>query len=330
MDSGLIYANARIKSLENNLLTTDKMFRMIDASSLNEAVKVLIESNYGGGVVLDNANKFDNLLNSEIKHTNKFIKEIMPKGQGMEIFFIRLDYHNAKALMKSKYLKLDDYDSMLESDGLLDLEKLIDDIMSDEYKDLYSYMRKALEEIDIAFVNGDRSPRLIDITLDKAFFNHAKEITDKAPSSIKKYFNALVDLINISSFFRCRRAELNYKFFEEGFVSGGKLNIELFENNYEQTDDIINEKFRYTEYKSIVSKAIESKEKALVDYETAVDNYLLQIFKNDKYDMFQIAPMAGYYLAKMTEIKVARMILVCIRNNVDKLLIKQRLRELYA
>jgi vacuolar-type H+-ATPase subunit C/Vma6 len=57
---------------------------------------------------------------------------------------------------------------------------------------------------------------------------------------------------------------------------------------------------------------------------------LLNIFKSDKNDMFSVAPMAGYYLAKQTEIKVARMVLVCLKNKVDKLLIKQRLRELYA
>lgn len=330
MDSGLIYANARIKSLENNLLTTDKMLRMIDAVSLDEAVKVLIESNYGGGVVLDNPNKFENLLNAEINATTDFIREIMPKGLGMEIFFLKLDYHNAKALMKSKYLGLESAKELLTSQGLLDIDKMNNLILNDEYKDLYPEMAEALDSIDRAFAGGERSPRLIDVTLDKAYYEHATRIAGKGTASIKKYLVALADFSNISTFIRCRRADLNYRYFTTGFIAGGELREDYFQPLYEQSDEIVGDKFKYTRYKYIVAKALEHKGKALVDYETAVDNYLLSIFKDDKHDMFSVAPMAGYYLAKLTEIKVARMILVCIKNKVDKILIKQRLREMYA
>lgn len=330
MDSGLIYANARIKSLEGNLLSTDKMLRMIDAVSLDEAIKVLTESNYGGGVVLENSNKFESLLTSENISVTAFIREIMPKDLGMEIFFLKLDYHNAKALMKAKYLGQENASYMLTSEGLISIDKLSNDIISDNYKDLYPDLKNALESIDLTFVNGDRNPRIIDIDIDKAFFKHAEKIVAKGSMSIKKYFVALVDLTNISSFIRCRRAGLNIKSFTSGYVTGGELLEYLFTALYDQSDEVVNEKFKYTTYKSLVNKAIENKGKALVEFETAVDNYYLNIFKNDKHDMFSVAPMAGYYLAKITEIKVARMILVCIKNGVDKILIKQRLRELYA
>lgn len=331
MDSGLIYANARIKALEVRLLNNDKMLRMIDSASLEEAVKVLTESNYGGGLVIDNPSKFDSLLISEINSVNQLLKEIMPEGLGLEIFILRLDYHNAKAIMKAKYLKLESYNEMLEKNGLVDVDILSARILNDDYNDLYPHMKKALVEIDTAFVQGNRSPRLIDISLDKAYFNHASEIVSaRGALSVKKYFTALADMTNISSFVRSRRASQNFKFFQQGYVSGGSLPMHLFESLYEASDEIAGDKFKYTEYKDIFNKVIEDKGRAMVSYETAMDNYLLNMFKNDRHDMFSVSPIAGYYLAKMTEIKVARMVLVCIKNNVDKLLIKQRLRELYA
>ena len=63
---------------------------------------------------------------------------------------------------------------------------------------------------------------------------------------------------------------------------------------------------------------------------TETDNYLLSIFKKEKNNIFSPAVIAGFYLAKLTEIKAARIIIVCLKNNVDKDIIKQRLRELYV
>jgi len=328
--TGLIYANARIKAQENNLLTMDKMVRMVDSDSLDDAVKVLTESNYGGGVVLDNPGKFDSMLNAETEKTINFVREIMPEGLGMEIFFLKLDYHNLKALMKSKYLNIETPKNLLYGGGTIDLDKLTSCVTGDNYSDLYPEMKEALTAIDIAFSGGNRSPRLIDVYLDRAYYKNAAKVAEKGATSIRKYLKADADLNNISSFIRSRRAGLSYKFFSEGFIEGGELKESFFEPLYELSDEMVGEKFRYTVYKGIALKAVENKGKALVDYETECDNYLLNIFKSDKYDMFSVSPMAGYYLAKMTEIKVARMILVCIKNKVDKIMIKQRLRELYA
>ena len=41
-------------------------------------------------------------------------------------------------------------------------------------------------------------------------------------------------------------------------------------------------------------------------------------------------PVAGYYIAKKTELKAVRMIAVLLKINADKSLIKERLREFYA
>ncbi|MDE6550919.1 MAG: V-type ATPase subunit, partial [Clostridia bacterium] len=64
--------------------------------------------------------------------------------------------------------------------------------------------------------------------------------------------------------------------------------------------------------------------------EACKDNAQLRIFKQDRYDMFSVAPVAGYYIAKKTELKAVRMIAVLLKINADKSLIKERLREFYA
>ena len=68
----------------------------------------------------------------------------------------------------------------------------------------------------------------------------------------------------------------------------------------------------------------------MASYETAQDNFLLGIFAVNKTDMFSVAPILGYYLAKLNEIKVIRVVLVCIKNKVPRDQMRKRVRELYA
>lgn len=70
--------------------------------------------------------------------------------------------------------------------------------------------------------------------------------------------------------------------------------------------------------------------KALVEYEVLWDNYLLNIFKEDRADIFSVAPIAGFYVAKKIELKMVRMILTCLKNRADIKEIKARLRGFYA
>ena len=58
--------------------------------------------------------------------------------------------------------------------------------------------------------------------------------------------------------------------------------------------------------------------------------YLLNIFATNRGDMFSLAPIVGYYLAKLNEVKVLRVVLVCIKNNVPTEEMKKRVRALYA
>lgn len=326
-DNSLVYSNARVKTLENGLLTVEKFNRMVFSDNLDEGVKVLFENNYGGGIIVEN-NDFDKLLSEEDRLLSVFVKECMPKNSGMESFLITNDYHNAKACCKAKYSGIE-VESMLAPDGQIDAQMLKQAIFSDKYDALDKTMSDALLSIDIAFANGNRSPRLIDATLDKAMFKKVNEIAKKTKNkSIIDYWKSSADFANISSFKRCRKVNESLEFYKEGFVDGGELPISFFESIFESDNDAISEKFKYTTYKNVVGNLFDNGD--FIEFERHRDNFLLNIFKEKKNDIFTISPIAGYYVAKKTEIKVARMILICLKNNVEKGEIKKRLRDYYA
>ena len=46
--------------------------------------------------------------------------------------------------------------------------------------------------------------------------------------------------------------------------------------------------------------------------------------------MFSVAPIVGYYFGRLTEIKTVKLIVSAVKNNLDKNLLRQRTRDLYA
>lgn len=325
-----VYSNARVRVMENTFLNQEKFNRLVYSESVDEALRVLAESNYGGGAIAENGD-YEKILRAEEGKVSAFMAESMPEKCGMESFLMKQDYHNAKALTKAKYMRLDDAGFMLAPQGTIDIDLLKDCVNSDSYSRLPALMAEALSEIDVARANGDKSPRTIDVTLDKACFRDVlKAAKEGRQKTIIRYWTACIDFANVTAFIRYRREGEELRSFRKAFAEGGEISLSMFESVFEATDEAVAEKFRYTSYGKTVYEAFSGEKDALVAFERAQDNYLLDIFKRDRTDIFSISPLAGFYVAKKQEIKVVRMILICIKNHVDTAQIKARLRDYYA
>ena len=325
-----VYSNARVRVMENTFLNQEKFNRLVYSESIDEALRVLAESNYGGGTIAENGD-YEKILRAEEDKVSAFMAESMPDNCGMESFLLKQDYHNAKALTKAKYMRLEDADFMLAPQGTVDIGLLKESVTSDSYSRLPELMAKALSETDVARANGDKSPRTIDVTLDKACYADVLRVAKAGKQkTIIRYWTASIDFVNISTFIRSRREGEELRTFRKAFIEGGEIPLSTFESAYEATDEAVAEKFRYTAYGKTVYEAFSGDDGAMVAFERAQDNYLLDIFKRDRTDIFSISPLAGFYVAKKQEIKVVRMILICIKNRVDTAQIKARLRDYYA
>lgn len=318
----LVYSNARVKSMENTFLTNEKITRMAFSDSLEEGIKVLLESQYGGAMTVDTKD-YELLLQAEDKKVTDFMLDAMPKNCGMESFLIKNDYHNLKAFVKGKYMHTEDVDYMLMPKGMIDISTLKECVYEDNYSSLSEIMQNALLEIDNARANGNTSPRFIDLTLEKAFYKEIMALLKKAKNpAMLEYWQTNIDMSNISTFVRANKTD-NELAFKEGFIEGGKLKQDYFAGEYAQ----VIEKIRYSAYPNIADCL---RDGDMVAFERIWDNTLLNIFKEKRNDIFSIAPIAGFYVAKKIEIKIVRMICIMLKNDIDKDIIKVRLRELYA
>ena len=309
-NSSLVYSNARVKAMENTFLSNEKIVRMAYSDSLEEGVKVLLESAYGGGIIVETKD-YEALLQAEEKKISEFILDAMPKDKGMESFLIKNDYHNLKALVKGKYMRLDNVDFMLMPKGLLDIDELKEKVLGDDYSGLSKNMSAALLAIDGARADGKLSPRFIDVTLEKVcyreIFAYLKKV--KVPS-ILTYWQTDADFSNVSSYIRSARCG-NGELFRQGFIDGGKLDLSFFDVDQSQ----FAEKLRYSPYAQIADCV---KDLDMVTFERIWDNTLLSVFKEKRNDIFTVSPIAGFYIAKKIEIKIVRMICILLKNDVDK------------
>lgn len=326
MKQGLIFASARAKAKELNLFSEERLHRMMEAKTLEDAVRVLAEANYGGGINVTPYNFYD-VLAEEERLATEFIREAAPKGMGIECFFMRNDYHNLKVLVKAKYTGAE-YEETILPDGNYLFAELKEKYENNKLAFVNSYMGEAVKNIEKFFEMNGVSPRKIDVEIDKAMYREiSAELKKKdADKYIKEYFTTLIDATNVGSLFRTITLGADWKFFEDNFIEGGEIALQAFkECGTDMTK--LQKLVAGTKFKNLFV-GVENGD--LSRFETAKDNYLLTIFAVNKGDMFSVAPIVGYYLGKLNEIKVIRVVLICLKNNVSAEEMKKRVRALYA
>lgn len=330
--ASLVYSNARVKSMENTFLSQDKITRICYSKDLDEAVHIVYESNYAGGMILDNPYSYEVVLGEEYRLIAEFLREAMPDNSGLTTLLTINDYHNTKALFKAKCLNRKDAEYMLMPRGNINIDIIRSAIEDKNYNRLPEFMAKALAELGTA-ADILPSPAIIDTVLDKAMYSDVMSVIVKVKSKeLKKYWTATIDLTNIATLFRIKQKVGGAKLLQQSFIEGGTLTLDSLVKLADVSYDTIAEKLKFTDYGKIVAAgALEYKSRAsLVGYERDWDNYLVNIFRSGRNDLFTIAPIAGFYVAKKIELKSLRMMLICIKNGVNTQDIKQRLRDIYA
>ena len=74
-----IFANARASALQASLLGADRLNRMVDCASGDDALKILSEVNFGNGVTVASALEADLLIEAEERRYTAFVRETAPR-----------------------------------------------------------------------------------------------------------------------------------------------------------------------------------------------------------------------------------------------------------
>ena len=320
--ANLIYANARAKALSKNLLGEDRLNRMVDAPTAEDAIKILSEVNFGDGISVDSAIDFEKLIDAEQKKFFAFLKENGSPKNEAKFFLLKNDFHNAEVFIKGKHLRKD-FENMTAPDGIIDKGVLKDCIMGDEYGDLPEQMGKALLQCDADFVGGKASGQSVNEIMTKAYYEELFRACAK-DKTLSKIYTFKVDCINIGIALRTR----NFLLAKSAFLPHGKIKDETLKDLCEENLESLAEKMKGTEYSSIINLALEQNLKGdpLSDFEKVIEQYPLELLKKEKYNFEGNFQFLIYCFTRVAEINDVRIILVGLINGLDKLEIKRKLR----
>lgn len=332
-DTRYTYAVSRIRAIERKLLDRAKLDRMIEARTPEDALKVLVEADYGYASPETNAAyEYEKILYEESRKVYRLLKEVAPEPDIFNMFFLTGDYHNIRVILKAEFSGQEINEKILMESGIFTSGRMKEIIKDRTLSDLPPVMKSAVEEcIDLFNRTGD--PQAVDIILDRASFKHMKEIASMSENSfLKELATIMIDLVNMKIFLRVKNLKKPWDFLEKVLISGGRIDIRLYTDKLESSVDNFSEALRYTPYGALVEESLHSYKAtgSLTQFEKLSDNFIISFVKKAKYVNFGIEPLVGYLIAKENEIKNIRIIMVGKINNIPNEIIRERLRETYA
>lgn len=319
-----LYANGRIAVMSTRLLGADKFTRLAESNTLSEAVKLLTESGYGAGASISAPNDYEQLLVAELDEALKILKELCLNKYAVKYFLAKYDYLNAKVLMKCKYMRVDGLDYCY-NEGTTNPADMQTAFVADDYSACTKNMAEACDKIDTEYANGNRSPSVVDVTLDKAMFADMALYAKKCRlrfKFVKQMFEYLADTTNLMSAYRVKKANLDKSAYEDMLVVGGKLSnavlLDLFDSEQKSAD-------LSCEYKQFYSLTTLSNA-SMLPAENAQKQQLYKILR-DNADLMTVQPVLEYFFNKVGEIERIRKILVSVKAGLDKDKIKDILKN---
>lgn len=305
MSSEQLFANGRIAVLSNRLLTVDKYVRLAEVNGEAEAFRLLSEFGYDTSDAAD----CEDVLRKSLDNALAEVKELCTSSNALRFLLCKYDYHNAKTLMKGKYMR-QDFCYCCFGNATYPVEKMKEDFVNDDYKAYSKNMAEACDAIDTQYARGNRSAQVIDRTLDKACFadmrRFARLCTSRLPA---KLVEAEIDITNITLVLRLKKAQMTAA--DEWLVDGGSIPFAqlktLFDNA--ETCDIAEK------YRKVAQGADAQREFA------ALRAQLLAEYA----DPMGFQPPLQYFYSKVAETELLRRIIADVKNGVDKEKIKEKI-----
>ncbi len=326
------YAVARIRALEGKLLDKQKVYRILESGSADEALKSLLENGYGAAETVNNAGDYDLLIKRELREAYELIDKITPDKSLTDIFGLKYDYHNAKVLKKNDLLGIESTELLIDG-GSINVDTIQEAIAEKIYAYIPKPMGKALAKLDSIGLSGGVNPQQVDVLLDKAMFEQiATEKKNSKNVFINEYFTTKADLTNIETFVRAKAIGVSKMDMENMLVGGGEITSRTYAQLYEQPLENAVQPLSIKEYGEVVANGIASfvNTKSIAVYEKLMEELLQKIVGKYRYSAFTIEPIIGYMLAKEQEARAIRLVMTAKINNIDPVVVQERLSGLYA
>ena len=326
------YACARIRELEKSLLTQEILDKMLEATDLENALKVISESSIEDYVFENTqAISIDNYLEKILRKTIKIIRDISPNTYLSELLNWKYDFHNLKVTMKAKlHAKQDTMPTYDIGNIRLDLLKAA--VSEGKYQVVPMLIERFIRQAEEEYTKSEDT-QLIESLLDKGYYETIFKLLKEFNQPFLYYFyKKETDLTNIMIACRCKIRNIKKSKLTEFLIKYGNYPTQKILGIYENSVHSWPNYFQKTDYSELVETGIKywQEKGSLLELERLIDNYLLDLLKIGKYNSFGLESIINYYYAKEFDIKNMRMILNGKRYHLPQDIIQKNLRICYV
>ena len=327
-ETNYLAITAMLAARTGDMLSGDRLERMITAASDDEAVKVLEECGYGD-LSGKSAAEINAALEDHIAAIFDELEHIAPEKQLVQMFRLKYDYHNIKTIVKAQGAGVKG-DSLLSKRGSIDAAKLEHAYRTGEYAEIPSELAEAMQEAG-SILARTSNPQLADFALDKAYFAGLRKLSEGLSDQgfSKAWVKLQIDSANLRSAVRTRRMGKDADFLRLALVPGGEVSdtsVALADSG-----DALAELYKGTRLAPAADAGSAAMNGgSLMAFEKACDNALLGYVREAKIMRFGAAHVVSYLAAMENETTAARMILAERMAGLKAETIRERLRDTYA
>ncbi|MEG0853138.1 MAG: V-type ATPase subunit [Angelakisella sp.] len=327
-DTDYLHATARVRALENSMLDSRALTKMVDAKNAEEAFKVLSDAAIGQGHELAN---YEDAFRDNMLETYRLVANISPLPGLVDIFRYKYDGHNLKVAIKARKLNKD-CSGILSPLGNVSSAKLLEELDAKEFTSLSPVLAAAgMDAAEQMAKTGD--PQTVDIIIDRAVLEAmAAKAAEIGNSFLSHFVKAQVDIANIRATIRLKRMKKELPMLKRVLTEFGTIPVQKLFDAYVKGYDEIFEVVAASPYGAALEPAFEGlrAEKTLSFFEKLCDNYMVSLFAKVRFIAFGIEPLIAYLYGKECETNAARIVLASKLAGVPAPQITERLREAYA
>ncbi len=327
-DIDYLFISSRVRALESGLLTRERMARMLEAPSAEDAAKVLLECGYPEMSPLD-GETIRSVLASEHHKVVTELSTMVPDPSIIDVFKVKYDYHNVKVILKSEAMGTDPL-PLLMNMGRVPAKELLEKISSSDLRGIPAILQEAIGKAKET-LGTTRDPQLSDLVLDSAYFQDMFLIAQKAESRfLEGYVRICIDAANLRTAVRTLRMGKSSDFLRDILFSGGNM-YPYRVLNAASAGGSLAELFAMSPLKEAAEAgAAAISGGRMTIFEKLCDNALTEYLRGAKYVPFGEAPVISYVAAKESEFTAVRILLTGRMSNIPAEIIQERLRESYV
>lgn len=322
-DTDYLSVSARIRAMENRLLTRERMDRMIEARDTAEALKVLTECGYPEGGSLET------VLAQARADTFRDLETASPDKRLVELFQLKYDYHNAKAILKAQAVGADP-ERLLLPGGRYGSRDLLEGWQREDLRGCSEAFQKAMAQAKSQLAES-HDPQQADLILDKACYGEMAQLVEALDSKFLRGYVALtVDVANLRTAVRVHRMGKEGDFLRQVLLPGGNVSQQTIAA---ARGEALGEVFRsgpLAQAAELGAKLAQPGGGALTAFEKACDDAVTEYLASARRIPFGEQTVVGYLYAKEAELTAIRIIFAGRAAGLDGDTIRARLRETYV